>query len=122
GGYECELDVVAFHPTLKKLVQIEPSLDAESWGKRAERYTKKFQAGRKHIPVLFAGLEIPTEIEQIAIFLFAGVNQPAEIGGGKTIAFQAFMNEIFAEVRTRPLNNAMIPEQYPLLRTLQFAA
>ena len=29
GGYECELDVVAFHPETKQLVHIEPSTDAE---------------------------------------------------------------------------------------------
>ena len=28
GGYECELDIVAFNPATKKLVHIEPSLDA----------------------------------------------------------------------------------------------
>jgi len=30
GGYECELDIVAFHPGKKHLVQIEPSMDASS--------------------------------------------------------------------------------------------
>ena len=30
GGYDCELDVVAFNPCEKKLVHIEPSLDAHS--------------------------------------------------------------------------------------------
>jgi len=122
GGFESELDVVAFHPVKKQLVQIEPSLDADSWGKREERYLKEFQAGRKYVPVLFAGLEVPAEIEQVAIFLFAGREPPDEIGGGKIFAFPTFMNEILKTVRTRPLNNAMIPEQYALLRTLQFAA
>lgn len=30
GGYDCELDVVAFHPAKHHLVQIEPSMDADS--------------------------------------------------------------------------------------------
>jgi hypothetical protein len=30
GGYECELDVVAFDPISKHLVHIEPSTDASS--------------------------------------------------------------------------------------------
>ena len=46
GGYECELDVVAFHPGLRRLVHVEPSLDAHSWKKRAARFAKKFAAGR----------------------------------------------------------------------------
>ena len=53
GGYECELDVVAFHPQKRSLVQIEPSLDAHTWTVREERYSKKFAAGSKYIPDLF---------------------------------------------------------------------
>lgn len=30
GGYECELDIVAYHPSDQKLVHIEPSMDADS--------------------------------------------------------------------------------------------
>ena len=33
GGYECELDLVAFNPALRHLVHIEPSMDADSWKK-----------------------------------------------------------------------------------------
>jgi hypothetical protein len=31
GGYECELDVVAFNTQTNHLIQVEPSLDADSW-------------------------------------------------------------------------------------------
>jgi hypothetical protein len=34
GGWECELDVVALHPKKKRLVHIETSMDAASWGTR----------------------------------------------------------------------------------------
>ena len=53
GGYECELDVVAFNPKERRLIQVEPSMDAHSWKKRESRFQKKFAAGRKHIPTLF---------------------------------------------------------------------
>ena len=56
GGFECELDVVAFNPKAKHLVHIEPSMDANSWAERERRYQKKFTAGRKYIPELFQGL------------------------------------------------------------------
>jgi Holliday junction resolvase-like predicted endonuclease len=39
GGYECELDVVAFHPETKHLVHVEPSTDAGSWEERERRYS-----------------------------------------------------------------------------------
>lgn len=122
GGYECELDVVAFHPGQKRLMQIEPSLDADSWAVREQRYKKKFEAGRRYIPGLFVGLDVPTRIEQVAIFLFARKEPPASIGGGSVVPFPQFMSEILSAVRSRSLNSAMIPEQFSLLRTLQFAA
>jgi hypothetical protein len=42
GGYECELDIVAFHPKTRRLVHVEPSLDSDKWEKREQRYKKKF--------------------------------------------------------------------------------
>lgn len=55
GGYECELDVVAFHPQKRHLVQIEPSMDADSWPKRELRYAKKFEAGENTFQSYSAG-------------------------------------------------------------------
>src|SRR5437588_12457884 len=68
GGWECELDIVASHPGLKKLVHVEPSLDSDNWEKRAQRYSKKFKAGRQYIPTLFGGLTLPCEPDQTAMF------------------------------------------------------
>src|SRR5262249_22397221 len=106
----------------RKLVQIEPSLDADSWAERERRYKKKFEAGRLYIPSLFSGFELPPQIEQLALFLFAGRTAPEEIAGGRIVPFHKFMNDVLDSVRNRPLSNKMIPEQYTLLRTLQFAA
>lgn len=122
GGHECELDIIAFNPALNHLLQIEPSLDADSWAKREIRYRKKFIAGRKHIPKLFPGLNIPTKIDQVAIFLFGSQTTRSQIGGGRILSFNKFMNDILNTVSGRALANAMIPEQFDLLRTLQFAA
>ena len=85
GGYECELDIVAFHPGNNRLVQIEPSMDASSWKERERRYEKKFEAGRKYIPELFQGLRIPTEIEQIAVLVFASKQNHETLAGGKIV-------------------------------------
>ncbi len=45
-GWECELDVVAFDPKRKHLIQIEPSMDADPWETRERRFRKKFEAGQ----------------------------------------------------------------------------
>ena len=120
GGYECELDVIAFHPETKKLVQIEPSLDADTWAKREERYKKKFDAGRKYIPQIFNGLDIPDKIEQIALFLFASKANHQTIGGGKIMLTSELIIEISKELSKYKIAKQAIPEQYPLLRTIQY--
>jgi hypothetical protein len=50
GGFKSELDVVAFHPTEKHLVHIDPSTDAHAWDQREKHFTPKFVVGRKFIP------------------------------------------------------------------------
>ena len=121
GGYECELDVVAFHPTLHHLVHIEPSMDAHSWAKREERYSKKFDAGRKYIPVLFDGMNLPTDIEQIALLGFASNANVKTLSGGRVMTTSELFVEMVAEISGKKVASAAVPEQYPLLRTIQFA-
>ncbi len=122
GGYECELDVVAFHPDKALLVHIEPSLDCDSWEIREQRYSKKFEAGRRYIPALFRGIELPSQLDQMAILVYAGRGEHATLGGGKVVLISDFLNEILDGVRNRKISSAAIPEEYPLLRTMQFAA
>ena len=123
GGYECELDIVAFHPRNGKLVHIEPSLDSDSWEKREERYSRKFKIGRKYIPILFEGLTLPTEIEQIALFVYGGGGR-GTLAGGRVMFINEFMSQILEHIHSnwRHIRSTAIPEGYPLLRTLQLAA
>lgn len=83
GGYDCELDVVAFCPARHHLVHLEPSMDANPWAVREKRYAKKFEAGRKHIPGLFGNnIALPDTIEQIAVLGFASNANVKTLGGG----------------------------------------
>lgn len=119
GGYECELDVVAFNPAKRHLAHIEPSMDAESWETRERRFRRKFEAGRKHIPDLFPGFQLPQEIEQIAILLFASkVNHPT-LGGGKVLLVPELMREIMEDLSEKKIATNAVPEHHALLRTLQ---
>lgn len=121
GGYECELDVVAFCPQRQHLVHIEPSMDANAWAKREERYAKKFDAGRKYIPALFAGIALPQDIEQIALLGFASNANVKTLAGGRVMTSSEFLAEITADIGNMRIAKAAIPEQYFLLRTIQFA-
>jgi hypothetical protein len=117
-----ELDVVGFHPHDQKLVHYEPSIDALSWEKREVRYLKKFEAGKKYILTeLFSWLPPTTEIEQVAVF----VSHPEArntIAGGKIVSIDELMAEIRgAVIACGPMVRNAIPEQYPLLRTIQMS-
>jgi hypothetical protein len=122
GDYECELDVVAFNPCEKRLVHIEPSLDAESWDRREKRFRKKFEAGRKYIPQLFEGLDVPVSIEQIAVLLFASKANRDTIGGGKIMLVPELLRGMIGGLSGRKMAKHAVPENYPLLRTIQFVA
>jgi hypothetical protein len=120
GGWECELDVVAFHPGKKHLVHIEPSMDSSSWEARTERYRKKFEAGRKYIPQMFAGIDVPKDIEQIALFgLGSKANNPT-LSGGSVWLVADLLQQITKVLRTRRVEKEAVSEQFPLLRTIQF--
>jgi hypothetical protein len=120
GGYECELDIVAFNPINQHLVQIEPSLDALSWAKREVRYSKKFEAGRKYIPEMFTGVALPTQIEQIALLVFASTQNVKSLGGGRVALASDLYAEIVRCLRNKRVDREAVSEQFPLLRTIQY--
>jgi len=120
GGHEGELDVVAFHPVEKKLVQIETSMDAESWSQREEKFRRKFSTGKKYIPPLFSGFEPLPEIQSIALFGMLKTKTREKVGGGDVLTVCELLNEIRNQLPTDYAAQA-IPEQFVILRTLQFA-
>ena len=120
GGYECELDIVAFHPGKKHLVHLEPSLDADSWAVREQRFQAKFDAGKKHIKGLFEGLTIPDDIEQIAVLVFASNVNHSTLGGGTMTTAADWIEKIFSELKGKKLESKAIPEQWPILRSFQY--
>ena len=120
GGYECELDIIAFDPVGRHLVHIEPSMDAESWEKRERSFRKKFDAGLKYIPDLFPGLDLPEDIEQTAIFAFASRTNHPTLAGRKVLLASDLMREIMEDLSDKKIASAAVPEHHPILRTLQF--
>lgn len=120
GGWECELDVVAFHPGKKHLVHIEPSMDSSSWETRTERYRKKFEAGRKYIPQMFDGIDIPEHIEQIALFGLGSKTNNPTLSGGHVWLISDLLQQITQTLRPLRVEKAAVSEQFPLLRTIQF--
>lgn len=130
GGWDGELDVVAYCPRKNRILHIECSNDSLSWKKREEKFRKKFESGIKHIPKLFPfhnfknlGDNPKFEIEQIAILGQVEATGKTKIGGAKVQTLKEFMEDIIHTIRLGYIdeNKAMvIPEQYQLLRTIYY--
>ena len=117
-----ELDIVGYHPQLRDLVHYEPSIDAQSWSIREARFAKKFAAGRKYIhTVLFPWLPADTHLRQIAILVSHPKGRDT-VAGAELVSIDEFVQTVRNEVLAcGAAQSAAIPEQYPLLRTLQLS-
>ena len=122
GGYESELDVVAFSPSRKEILHFETSTDASTWSRREERYAKKFEAGRRYIPKLLS-LDSADgyTFEQVALFVFASATNVKTVGGGRIVPINDFIREIKLDLATKKVASAAVPEQFALVRAIQFA-
>jgi hypothetical protein len=122
GGWEMELDVIAYHPGEEVLIHLEPSVDAHSWEVREQRFTKKFTAARKYIlKDIFPWLNKTLVIKQMAV-LITHPKDRHTLAGAEIISIDEFMAMVRKEViACGPLAKNAIPEQYPLLRTLQMS-
>jgi len=122
GGWEMELDVIAFDPHTEHLIHLEPSIDAHSWATREKRFAKKFNSAKKYIfSEVFTWLDPAMEIEQIAVLITHPKDRDV-LAGGKIVS----IDELIAEIREKVVGCGIvgknaIPEQYPLLRTLQLS-
>lgn len=124
GGWDGELDVVAYHHGDHHLLHIEASTDADTWAVREDRFTKKFEAGQKHIrSAVFPWLsdsDIP--IEQKALLVASSKNHQI-VGGGIVVNLDDFVASVKSEIEEVGImaSNA-IPEKYDLLRTIQLVS
>lgn len=118
GGWEGELDIVAYLPDENHLIHLEPSIDANSWAIREKRYQKKFEAGKKYIREdVFPWVAANTQIEQVAVLI---TSARKEIAGSKVWSIDETVKKIKDEIKENGFmaKNA-IPEEYDLLRTIQ---
>tara|TARA_Y100000816_G_C26008712_1_gene527320 strand:- start:179 stop:667 length:489 start_codon:yes stop_codon:yes gene_type:complete len=120
GGWEMELDVIAFNPIKQHLIHIEPSTDAYSWEIRESRFKKKFESGERYMfSNVFPWLEKNTPVERI-IILPAHPAGRDYLCGAKIFSIDEFMFKIKKDIiECGKMSRNAIPEQYPLLRTIQ---
>lgn len=121
GGWDGELDVVGFHPGEEHFLHVECSMDAHTWKLREERFGRKFTMGRDHARDLFSGMTLPAALDQVVVHGYAAApNQHRTLGSARLVTGQELVAEIMIGIPANA-SKAAVPENYPMLRTLQFA-
>lgn len=121
GGYNAELDIVAFHPVTRDLVHLEASMDAQSWADRKSKYIRKFAAGDKHIPSLFPGFPFPpTTYKKIILLGYGSSENHKTLAGAEVMTVSDFLAMILKDLKGTSIYKSAISEDKPILRTLQF--
>ena len=121
GSYECDLAVVAFHPTRRHVVHVEPTFDLLSWEEREPHFQMKFDAARKYLHRIF-GTEPHLRVEHVALIVSNDRPHAHTIGGGRILLLCDLMAEIVQHLGRLDMAAAVVPDQWALLRTLQFVA
>ncbi len=121
GGYEGELDVVAFHPETREIVHIETSMGAESWRERKDRFGAKFARGQRFIPQLFKFAR--RKPNKVAVLGFPRSTKLKEPLGPDVdvLLMPRLVEEITEKLGLVTVESGAVPEQYPILRGMQFA-
>lgn len=88
-------------------------------GQKRRKIFEKFEAGKKYIPDLFSSFEFQSNIEQIALLLFASKTNRTNLGGGKIKLVSELMVEICEDLAQKSVAKKAVSEQFALLRTIQ---
>lgn len=121
GGWDVELDVLAFLPSDRRLLHIETSSDANSWRERKDRFLKKkFILSQKEYESLI-GSKIDT-IEKIAIVGWSTTKSDLNWADDiKVMVIPQLLEEITTKLKENSPMKQAVPESFPLLRAMQMA-
>lgn len=119
GGHEGEMDVLAFYPESATLLHIETSTDSDSWKEREVRFKRKFETANNHYRKIFR-----FEIKRIEKLAIVGFNQKQHTDFFKIAPIRSipeFIGQVTDYVSQFDPQKDAIPENYPLLRAMQYA-
>ena len=122
GGWDVELDVLAYSPADNSLIHIETSGDANSWPERRQRFlTKKFILDLNEYEEL-VGSKVKS-VRKIAIVGWSKSTK-TDLNWGKEIQvvlIPNFIKQILQTLRIQDPMREVVPEGFPLLRAMQMA-
>ena len=119
GGWEGEIDVVAFDPKKKHLIHVEASMDSYSWSERKNRFVKKFSDAKKHYKEVF-DFDF-NSVQNRVIVGFIKTKPKVNFSGIEVTLVPDFVQEVTEYLSEQDPMKAAVPESYPLLRAIQFA-
>jgi len=120
GGFDVEIDVLAYDLSNNTLLHVETSGGADSWAERKRRFlTKKFILTRKEYEAII-GCKV-NKIRKIAIVAYARSTK-ANLNWGQDIEvvlIPDFMKQIAEKLRSQHPMQQVVPEGFPILRAVQ---
>ena len=120
GGYDVEMDVLAYLPDTKELIHIETSGAATTWKRQREIILKKkFDVFKEKYEQ-----ELKCKISQVKKVIIIGWAKTGSIvfdGKIEVIPIPAFLKKVAEELGKNKPSRGIVPEHYPLLRSIQLA-
>lgn len=122
GRGALDLDLVALDPVRQRIVHVETGLDAHSWAQRERLCRRKFDAGRKHLPALFPGIDVTASLEQLVLLGIASKARHTTLAGAPVTLAAELIGAIIEDFGNRRLAASAVAEHHVILRTLQYIA
>jgi hypothetical protein len=122
GGWKGEADVLAYRPSDRTLIHVEPSGDSHSWPVRRRTYLeKKFVLSKRDYRKLI-GAPV-SRIEKIALvgWTSSAKKENVDWPGIKVVLIPNFLAEIVKEMSAKDPSHEVMSEDFPLLRAIQIA-
>jgi len=120
GGFDVELDVLAYDLSSNALLHVETSGDADSWAERKHRFlTKKFILTKGEYEAIL-GHKLG-RIRKIAVVGYSR-SAKANLNWGHSIevvVIPDLMRQIAEKLRSQHPAHEAVPEGFPLLRAIQ---
>ena len=135
GGHAGEMDVVAYQPKTEEFIHIEASTDSLPRLERKKKFETQFTGARKYYMEAFPFIKLDIEPQQIALVGFnrtrslRAENWKSSAPSGSpwgdikidVIHIPEFFEQINTELSSKDPQNDAIPENYPLLRAIQYS-
>ncbi len=122
GGWDVELDVLAYDPGNRELLHIEASGDADSWQERKDRFMKKkfILSTSEYEAIVGASVG---RIKKIALVGWSDTTK-ADLNwasGIDVVLVPEFLRGVLTNLKGMDFAKEAVPESFPLLRAIQLA-